>query len=128
MSSAIKIAFVLFAFGFVVGAFNGLEVYNTQLPNTELTLDEQDVIDITAGVQDAGNNPLAIPGVTFQLINVLVQGLLSALAFIVIYCDYLTQAGVSLEIATLTGMIFQGPIWFSYIAALFELVTGRPLL
>lgn len=119
MSRAYTIALALFAFGFVVGGVNALGIFSTALPGSDMALGESQVQEITAGATSGGASPLYPITVLFTLGGVFFEALKTALTII----PLLTSYGVDPVVA----MMFQGPIWLVYIAAVVQFFTGRSL-
>jgi len=119
MSRAYTIALALFAFGFVVGGVNALGIFSVMLPGSDMALGESQVQEITAGATSGGASPLYPITVLFTLGGVFFEGLKTALTII----PLLTSYGVDPVVA----MMFQGPIWFVYIAAVVQFFTGRSI-
>lgn len=119
MSRAYTIALALFAFGFVVGGVNALGIFTTALPGSDMAIGESQVQEITAGATSGGASPLYPITVLFTLGGVFFEALKTALTII----PLLTSYGVDPVVA----MMFQGPIWLVYIAAVVQFFTGRSL-
>jgi hypothetical protein len=119
MSRAYTIALALFAFGFVVGGVNALGIFSTALPGSDMTIGESQVQEITAGATSGGASPLYPITVLFTLGGVFFEALKTALTII----PLLTSYGVDPVVA----MMFQGPIWLVYIAAVVQFFTGRSI-
>ncbi|MDD3493829.1 MAG: hypothetical protein PHZ19_10080 [Candidatus Thermoplasmatota archaeon] len=121
MSRAYTIALALFAFGFVVGGVNGLGIFtdHTALPGSDIALTDSRVTEITDGATSGGASPLYPITILFTLGRVFFEGVMTALTII----PLLTSYGIS----PLIAMMFQGPIWFVYIAAILQFFTGRSL-
>jgi hypothetical protein len=119
MSRAYTIALALFAFGFVVGGVNALGIFSTALPGSDMAIGESQVQEITAGATSGGASPLYPITVLFTLGGVFFEALKTALTII----PLLTSYGVDPVVA----MMFQGPIWLVYIAAVVQFFTGRSL-
>lgn len=119
MSRAYTIALALFAFGFVVGGVNALGIFSTALPGSDMAIGESQVQEITAGATSGGASPLYPITVMFTLGGVFFEALKTALTII----PLLTSYGVDPVVA----MMFQGPIWLVYIAAVVQFFTGRSL-
>jgi hypothetical protein len=119
MSRAYTIALALFAFGFVVGGVNALGIFSTALPGSDMAIGESQVQEITAGATSGGASPLYPITVLFTLGGVFFEALKTALTII----PLLTSYGVDPVVA----MMFQGPIWLVYIAAVVQFFTGRSI-
>lgn len=119
MSRAYTIALALFAFGFVVGGVNALGIFSTALPGSDMAIGESQVQEITAGATSGGASPLYPITVLFTLGGVFFEALKTALTII----PLLTSYGVDPVVA----MMFQGPIWLVYVAAVVQFFTGRSL-
>lgn len=119
MSRAYTIALALFAFGFVVGGVNALGIFSTALPGSDMAIGDSQVQEITAGATSGGASPLYPITVLFTLGGVFFEALKTALTII----PLLTSYGVDPVVA----MMFQGPIWLVYIAAVVQFFTGRSL-
>jgi hypothetical protein len=119
MSRAYTIALALFAFGFVVGGVNALGLFTTMLPGSDMALGESQVTEITAGATSGGASPLYPITVLFTLGGVFFEALKTALTII----PLLTSYGID----PIVAMMFQGPIWFVYIAAILQFFSGRSL-
>lgn len=119
MSRAYTIALALFAFGFVVGGVNALGIFSTALPGSDMAIGESQVQEITGGATSGGASPLYPITVLFTLGGVFFEALKTALTII----PLLTSYGVDPVVA----MMFQGPIWLVYIAAVVQFFTGRSL-
>ena len=119
MSRAYTIALALFAFGFVVGGVNALGIFSTALPGSDMAIGESQVQEITAGATSGGASPLYPITVLFTLGWVFFEALKTALTII----PLLTSYGVDPVVA----MMFQGPIWLVYIAAVVQFFTGRSI-
>lgn len=119
MSRAYTVALALFAFGFVVGGVNALGIFSTALPGSSMALGDSQVIEITAGATSGGASPLYPITVLFTLGGVFFEALKTALTII----PLLTSYGVD----PIVAMMFQGPIWFVYVAAVVQFFTGRSL-
>ncbi len=119
MSRAYTIALALFAFGFVVGGVNALGLFTTALPGSDMAIGESQVQEITAGATSGGASPLYPITVLFTLGGVFFEALKTALTII----PLLTSYGVDPVVA----MMFQGPIWLVYIAAVVQFFSGRSL-
>jgi hypothetical protein len=119
MSRAYTIALALFAFGFVVGGVNALGIFSTALPGSDMAIGESQVQEITAGATSGGASPLYPITVLFTLGGVFFEALKTALTII----PLLTSYGVDPVVA----MMFQGPIWLVYIAAVVQFFSGRSL-
>ena len=119
MSRAYTIALALFAFGFITGGVNALGIFTTMLPGSDMALGESQVQEITAGATSGGASPLYPITVLFTLGGVFFEALKTALTII----PLLTSYGVDPVVA----MMFQGPIWFVYIAAVVQFFSGRSL-
>ncbi len=119
MSRAYTIALALFAFGFVVGGVNALGLFTTALPDSDMALGESQVTEITAGATSGGASPLYPITVLFTLGGVFFEALKTALTII----PLLTSYGID----PIVAMMFQGPIWLVYVAAVVQFFTGRSL-
>ena len=119
MSRAYTIALALFAFGFVVGGVNALGIFSTALPGSDMAIGESQVQEITAGATSGGASPLYPITVLFTLGGVFFEALKTALTIIPLLSSY----GVDPVVA----MMFQGPIWLVYIAAVVQFFTGRSI-
>ncbi len=116
---AYTIALALFALGFVVGGVNALGIFSTALPGSDMAIGESQVQEITAGATSGGASPLYPITVLFTLGGVFFEALKTALTII----PLLTSYGVDPVVA----MMFQGPIWLVYIAAVVQFFSGRSL-
>lgn len=116
---AYTIALALFALGFITGGVNALGIFSIMLPGSDMAIGESQVQEITAGATSGGASPLYPITVLFTLGGVFFEGLKTALTII----PLLTSYGVD----PLVAMMFQGPIWFVYVAAVVQFFTGRSL-
>lgn len=116
---AYTIALALFALGFVVGGVNALGIFSVMLPGSDMALGESQVQEITAGATSGGASPLYPITVLFTLGGVFFEGLKTALTIL----PLLTSYGID----PITAMMFQGPIWLVYIAAVVQFFSGRSL-
>jgi hypothetical protein len=89
------------------------------LPGSDMALGESQVMEITAGATSGGASPLYPITVLFTLGGVFFEALKTALTII----PLLTSYGID----PIVAMMFQGPIWFVYIAAILQFFTGRSL-
>lgn len=116
---AYTIALALFALGFVVGGVNALGIFSVMLPGSDIALGESQVQEITAGATSGGASPLYPITVLFTLGGVFFEGLKTALTIL----PLLTSYGID----PIVAMMFQGPIWLVYIAAVVQFFSGRSL-
>lgn len=116
---AYTIALALFTFGFVVGGINGLGIFDVVLPGSDMSVTGAQVTEITDGATSGGASPLYSVAILLTLGKVFFEGLKTALTIL----PLLGSFGVS----PLIGMMFQGPIWFVYAAAVVQFFTGRSL-
>lgn len=116
---AYTIALALFTFGFVVGAINGLALFDVTLPGGDMTLGSSDVTEITDSATSGGASALYSISVLLTLGGIFFEGLKTALTIV----PLLTSYGVPAIVA----LMFQGPIWFVYVAAVVQFFTGRSI-
>ena len=119
MTRAYTIALALFAFGFITGGVNALGIFSVMLPGSDMALGESQVMEITAGATSGGASPLYPITVLFTIGGVFFEALKTALTII----PLLTSYGVD----PIVAMMFQGPIWFVYVAAVVQFFTGRSI-
>jgi hypothetical protein len=111
------LALALFAFGFIVGALNGLAIADTKLVSPTSSFGSAQVTEITSGARAA---PVSFHHDVFSVVSLLgalINGLKTALCIMPLLASY----GIPTSIA----LIVQGPIWLVYAAGIISFVTNR---
>ncbi len=116
---AYTIALALFTFGFVIGAVNGLGMFDVVLPANGMDIGESEITELAQGATSGGASPLYSIASVLVLGGIFFSGLQTALTIIPLFTSY--------GIDPLVAMMFQGPIWFVYAAAVVQFFTGRSL-
>ena len=114
------IILTLFIFGFVTAGINASGMFKQKVPESEIGFNEEDVQEITEGVQGVGTNPVT----TLAAIGLFFRVLASALLAIVTILPILSSWGVPLW----AGMMVQGPVWWVEFTGLYEWWTGNSVL
>ena len=116
---AYTIALALFTFGFVIGAVNGLGMFDVVLPANGMDIGESEITELAQGATSGGASPLYSIASVLVLGGIFFSGLQTALTIIPLFASY--------GIDPLVAMMFQGPILFVYAAAVVQFFTGRSL-
>jgi len=114
---AYTLALALFTFGFVVGAINGIAIFDTQLPGTTSTFGEAQVSEMTNESLNGEVSALQQISSIFEMGAVFFEGLKTSLTVMPLLMSY--------GVPALVAMMIQGPIWMVYMVALVQFVTGR---
>jgi hypothetical protein len=114
---AYSIALALFAFGFIVGALNGMAIADTNLVAPTSSFGSAQVTEITNGAHSAPVSVIHDAFSVVSLLGALVDGLKTALCILPLLASY----GIPTSIA----LIVQGPIWLVYAAGIISFVANR---
>jgi hypothetical protein len=114
---AYSIALALFAFGFIVGALNGLAIANTHLVAPTSSFGTAQIAEITSGSRTAPVPTIHDIFSVVSLLGALLDGLKTALCILPLMASY--------GIPTSLALIVQGPIWLVYATGLISFVANR---
>jgi len=112
-----KFMLVLFIFGAVCGAVNAAGLYDTALPESGVTMDEADIVDLTGSMSDTTVNAFTPITMMMTCGKVLMSGMLAIVTIIPLM--------MSFGVPGVWAAMIQTPIWLIEGWGVYEFYTGH---